>query len=97
MIVGGIIDLIAGGVITMAGLFLSVIPIIGFIGGIYAACGIFMLMGGIIGILGAIFALRRERWTFVLVGAILLILGYSFIFGILSLIFLILSKDEFMS
>lgn len=97
LIIGGIIALIAGGAITAVGLFLSAAPFIGYLGGIYAGCGIFMLIAGIMGILGATFAMKREKWAFVLVACVLLIIGYSFIFGILSLIFLILSKDEFIS
>lgn len=97
LIIGGIISLIVGGFITAIGLFLSATFFLGYLGGIYAGCGAFMLIAGIIGIIGATFAMKREKWTFVLVACILLIIGYGFIFGLLSLIFLILSKDEFIS
>ena len=60
-------------------------------------CGVLPLLAGLFGIVGAMSSFKRERWTIALIGAILLIPGYSLVFGILALVFLILGKEEFTS
>ena len=60
-------------------------------------CGTLPVLGGIFGLAGASFSLRRERWAVAMIGAVLLLPGYSIIFGILALVFLSLGKYEFVS
>ncbi len=95
LIIGAIIDFILGGLLTVLGLVVSSVAYVGSIGGLYAACGIFWLIAAIIAIIAAVFSFKNQKWGLVLIGSILLVLGYSFIFGILALIFVIISKDEF--
>lgn len=46
-------------------------------------------------IVGGVFALQRRKWGWALAGSIIAILGNTFILGILSTIFIAISKDEF--
>lgn len=54
-----------------------------------------LLIIGVLALLGGIFALQRKRWGLALAGSIAGIFCNSAILGILSLIFLAMSKDEF--
>ncbi len=58
---------------------------------------IFLLIIGVLALLGGISALQRKRWSLALAGSIAGIFCNSAILGILSLIFLAMSKDEFTS
>ena len=46
-------------------------------------------------IIGGVFALQRRKWGWALAGSIIAILGNTFVLGILSTIFIGMSKDEF--
>jgi uncharacterized membrane protein HdeD (DUF308 family) len=57
----------------------------------------FMVIAGIVAIIGGIFALRRKVWGLVLAGAIVSCINYSSILGIPALVFIILSRKQFLS
>jgi hypothetical protein len=68
--------------------------------GILVACGVIWFIIGLVALVGGIFAIRRRKWGIAVVGGVfgLLTLGPWFIGSILGLIGLILiaiSKDEF--
>lgn len=52
------------------------------------------LVIGILALIGGIFALQRKKWGLVLAGSIVSIFSF-FILGILAVIFIAQSKDEF--
>jgi hypothetical protein len=53
---------------------------------------------GIVAILGGTFAIRRQVWGLALAGAICALFPpHVFVLGILAIIFVVLSKDEFSS
>jgi hypothetical protein len=105
-LVAGIM-LIIGAVIAFieTGYIMFIVALIGSFGGFYdsgpaallAMCVILPLLAGIFGIIGAMQSFRRERWTLALIGSILLIPGYSLVFGVLALVFLVVGKEEFRS
>ena len=70
---------------------------IGFLVIISVIAAIFLLIIGLLALLGGISALQRKRWGLALAGSIVGIFCNSAILGILSLIFLAMSKDEFTS
>ena len=55
---------------------------------------VFLAVLGILPLLGGIYALKRKKWGLVLAGSIVAIFG-SWILGILSTIFIALSREEF--
>ncbi len=56
------------------------------------------LVLGIIAILGGVSALKRGRWGFALAGAICATLTpMSFVLGVLAIVFIAISRDEFQS
>ena len=57
---------------------------------------IFLVVIGILSLLGGIAALKRKNWGLALAGSIASIFG-SNIIGILALVFIAMSKDEFVS
>jgi hypothetical protein len=56
--------------------------------------GIFVLALAILELIGGIFALKRKKWGLALSGSIAAALPFN-ILGILAIIFLAMSKDEF--
>lgn len=60
--------------------------------GAAVACGAIMLVLGLIVLLGGVFAIQRKNFGFALVGGILAIPS---VLGIIGLILIIVSKDEF--
>ena len=61
---------------------------VGFVGALFLGTGVVALIGGIS-------AIRRKRWGLSLAGAICAIAPPSFLLGILSTIFVAMSRDEF--
>ena len=60
--------------------------------------GLFALAVGIVAVIGGTFALRRRTWGLALAGAICALFPpHVAILGILAIIFVALSKDEFSS
>ena len=97
LIIGGVIGLLFGIWMLTIILWAESITggmIIGGAGWVYI-CAILPLLGGIFGLIGGIMSIKRKAWALCLVGSILLIPGWSFIFGLLGLIFLVLGKKEF--
>jgi hypothetical protein len=68
----------------------------GFLIFILAITTIFLVAIGILSLLGGIFALKRKNWGLALAGSIASIFGSSVI-GILALVFIAMSRDEFIS
>ena len=107
--VAGILDVIAGIFALMGGLVLVVLGSAGtgflsYFGfgmlqlaplALLLATGIPLLLLGILALVGGIYALRRKMWGLALAGSIATVL-FSQIFGILAIIFIALSEDEFL-
>ncbi len=90
-ILAGAGDLLLGlAAIAWARTFADFTGILGF-----AFLGIPHVIIGIVAIIGGIFALQRRMWWLALVGAIFTLMWPSCLLGILSIIFVSLSKKEF--
>ncbi len=73
----------------------------------HASAGVFVLYGalailsGVVAIGGGFFAVKRERFVLTIIGSVCAILGLGFSIGlvlaILALVFIAVSKDEFLS
>jgi len=90
-IISGVGDLFIGLIISMAGHLISMFSGIWGLG----AIGTPLIILGIISIVGGVFALQRRVWWLALIGAILALMWPSSLFGILSIIFVAMSKKEF--
>jgi len=90
-IISGAVTLIIGLVATALGTVLS--GLLGMVGLFGVGGGVITIILGIVSIVGGIYALRRERWGLALAGSICAL--SSLILGILAIIFVVLSKDEF--
>jgi len=90
-VIGGVLILLpslgylAGGGLIAAGSSVALLP-----GGVF--CGIVLLLIGILCLLGGIFAIQRKNFGLALVAGILVIPS---ILGLIGLILVIVSKDEF--
>ncbi len=94
--IGGILVLIAG-LIEIAGGAISFgggVFFIDFGGSFLAVCGAILIVLGVIALLGGIFAIQRKHFGLAILGAILGLGGW-FIPGLIGLILVALSKDEF--
>jgi hypothetical protein len=106
----GILTIIAGAINVIAGIVVLVwrrFDMMGMMGdwyrfgghmgfGITAGVGAVLIVIGIVSVIGGAFALRRRLWGLSLAGAILALFPPRLIvLGILSIIFLALSKGEF--
>jgi hypothetical protein len=99
----GILTLIAGVLNVIAGIVVAALS--GFIGSMmwwmprwmgFGAIGAALIVIGIVSIIGGIFALQRRTWGRALAGAICALLSPPvIILGILAIIFISLSKKEF--
>lgn len=65
------------------------------VSGILAVCGIIWIVLSLIGLLGGIFAMQRKHFGLAIVGGIFSLLVGFFIFGLIGLILVAISKDEF--
>jgi hypothetical protein len=68
--------------------------------GVLVACGVIWFIVGLIALIGGVFAIRRRRWGIAVVGGVfgLLTLGpwlIGSILGLIGLILVVISKDEF--
>lgn len=96
-VIGGILVIIVSlGYLVMGGL-MAALGGAGFwidvgAGGLGVACGVIILVLGLIVLLGGIFAVQRKNFGFALVAGILAIPS---ILGIIGLILIIVSRDEF--
>jgi hypothetical protein len=96
---GGIFIVLYGGLLGLGGALAELLGenvgmIIAVIAGIVGAYGFVMIIVGIVAIISGIFMLRRRYWGLALTGAILATVC-STLLGVLSIIFISLSKDEF--
>ncbi len=62
---------------------------------LFLAAGIWILVMGILSLIGGILSVQKKGWGMALTGSITSILGGSFLLGILSLVFVAISKREF--
>ena len=63
-------------------------------GGVGVACGVVLIILGIISLLGGIFAIQRKNFAIALIGGIFVVPS---ILGLIGLILVAVSKDEFNS
>ena len=102
----GVLCIIAGALELINGLFIG--TIFGILSTIFAVftdlmalpgigviVGIPMVIFGIVSMIGGIYCLRRKNWGLCLAGAICALLPGSGLLGILSIIFISISKKEF--
>jgi len=105
-LVGGIFLLLGGILAAGNGIYIAILggtlgSMYGVnIGGIMAVCGAVEAIFGILALLGGIFAIQRKYWGIAIVGSIfgLISIGPLFlssIFGLIGLILVATSKDEF--
>ena len=93
----GILAIVAGVFQVILG---TVIAVIGGIGGAFfgmgwmSAIGAPLIVLGIVAIVGGIYAVRRKIWGLAIAGSICALIG-PWMFGIPSIIFVILGKGEF--
>jgi predicted nucleic acid-binding Zn ribbon protein len=92
IIIGGVIELIAGAALAAGGSALLDITFGG--SGFLVACGIIYAIVGLVAILGGIFAIQRRSFGLAIVGGIFALGGY-FIPGLIGLILVAVSRDEF--
>lgn len=96
ILIGALAGIIMGASLIWGGAMILDIPVVGGeIAGILAICGIIWLVFGIIGLLGGIFAMQRKHFGLAIVGGIFSMLAGFFIFGLIGLILVAISKDEF--
>jgi hypothetical protein len=92
ILIGGVIELIIGAILAVGGTALIDITFGG--SGLLVACGIIIAIVGIVAIMGGIFAIQRRNFGLAIVGGVLALGGY-FIPGLIGLILIAVSKDEF--
>jgi hypothetical protein len=96
--VAGILSIIAGAGELIAGLAISTVGTVVtlFIAGLGGVFGFPLIVLGIVAIVGGIYSLRRRAWGMALAGAICaLFLPHVTVLGILAIIFVAISKQEF--
>jgi len=86
ILIGGILYLGLGGVAMAGSSFID------FAGGV--ACGAIVVVLGILGILGGIFAVQRKGFAIALIGGIFTV---PTILGLIGLILIAVSREEFKS
>jgi hypothetical protein len=92
-IVAGVLNLIVGIIVVSIGAAV-VAPLCGLWG--FTAVGAPIIVLGIISIVGGIFALRRRVWGMALAGAICALFPPPIaVLGILAIVFVALSQEEF--
>ena len=103
---GGILLMIAGAFEIALGIWAiiwgaSVSTSFGFSLAPYTICGALATILGIISIGGGICAVRQERFILAIIGSVCAIIGLGFsigsVLGIISLVFIAVSKDDFLS
>lgn len=95
-LIGGILLILAslgylggGGILTAGSAFLVDVG-----GGIGVACGVILIILGLIALLGGIFAIQRRNFAIALLGGIFVVPS---ILGLIGLILIAVSRDEFHS
>jgi hypothetical protein len=105
----GILDIIAGAFSLIGALvFLIIMAVIGtaevfsgeeqavidVINVMFGIGVVFFLATGVLALIGGVYATRRQKWGLALAGSIAAALG-STVIGVLAIIFLAMSRDEF--
>ena len=96
---GGVLIILYGGLLGLGGALAEVLGenvgmIVALVAGIVGVYGLAIIVIGIIAIISGIYMLRRRYWGLALTGAILATICSS-LPGILAIIFISLSKEEF--
>ncbi|NLE95686.1 MAG: hypothetical protein GX600_08415 [Dehalococcoidia bacterium] len=95
----GVLAIVAGALTVLTALALSLLmPIAAssrYTMAPIAVFGILWLACGIVAIIGGIFALQRRHWGLALAGAICALIPPATLLGIVSTVFVALSRDEF--
>jgi hypothetical protein len=98
-LISGVLALLMGVFyLTAMSSFYSYIPDVGFL----LVCGALMTIFGLIALFGGILAIQKKAWAFTLVASIfaMISIGPAFIssiLGLIGLILIVISKDEFYS
>ncbi len=90
ILIGGIIELLLGAGMVVGGSALFGLTL-GGSGGL-VVCGVIVVIVGIVAVLGGIFAIQRRNFTLAIIGGILSMIG---VLGLIGLILVAVSKDEF--
>jgi len=93
IIMGFTMGALIGGMMSgMMGPYGGMYPGMGWLGGGF---GIPSIIFGVVAIIGGIYALKRRVWGMALAGAICALFSWAGILGVLSIIFVSISKKEF--
>jgi len=90
ILIAGVIELFYGGILMAGGSFFVALGV----GAVAVACGAIILVLGVIAILGGIFALQRKHFGIAILGGIFGLGGW-FIPGLIGLILVAVSREEF--
>ena len=99
--IGALVGIIYGiWLVAVGGTFESLMPVTvpgvtDVMAGIIMICGVLLLIFGLIGLLGGIFAIKRTHFGLAILGGIFSLLVGFIIFGLIGLILVAISKDEF--
>lgn len=95
IIIGALAGIFSGlWIAFLGGAIETMVPIAG-LGELLIICGVIWLIFGIIGLLGGIFAIKRTHFGLAIVGGIFSLLAGFIIFGLIGLILVAISKNEF--
>ncbi len=102
-IIAGALHLVAGAAIVLlagavaGGLRLADLPELAFMVPfpLIAAIGLPLLLLGTVTLLGGISAIQRKRWGLALAGGICALIPAQTLLGILAIVFVVMSRDEF--
>ncbi len=100
ILVGGVIALLAGiGLVGSVGAFdaFMIIDVEGvdMLEDILTACGVIFIILGLVAVLGGVFALMRKHFGLAILGGVFALIAGLFIPGLIGLILVGMSKDEF--
>ena len=96
ILIGALAGIIGGAWMIWAGsMFLPLGDIGVDVSGIFATCGIIWIVLSLVGLLGGIFAMQRKHFGLAILGGIFSLLFGFFIFGLIGLILVAISKSEF--
>lgn len=93
--IGAVTILVAGGV--AGGMHIANMPRMSWLVPLplIAGIGLPLLVLGVVSLLGGISALQRKRWGLALAGGICALLPMQTLLGILAIVFVAISRDEF--
>jgi len=96
ILIGALAGIIGGASLIWGGAMLLPLGDYGVdISGILATCGIIWIVLSLVGLLGGIFAVQRKHFGLAILGGIFSLLFGFFIFGLIGLILVAISKSEF--